>query len=44
MARAAKKGLTAKERNSPDNLILLCPTHHTIVDEQHRVLSGHHAA
>lgn len=30
-----KAGLTAKELNSPENLILLCPTHHAIVDGQH---------
>ena len=28
-------GLTEKQLNSPDNLILFCPTHHTIVDGQH---------
>ena len=27
-----KPGLTNKELNSPENLILLCPNHHTIVD------------
>jgi hypothetical protein len=27
--------LTDKERNGPDNLILLCPTHHVEVDGQH---------
>lgn len=27
--------LTDKERNGPDNLILLCPTHHIEVDGQH---------
>lgn len=30
-----KPGLTSKERNAPDNLILLCPTHHVIVDGQY---------
>jgi hypothetical protein len=30
-----KAGLTEKERNHPDNLILLCPTHHVVVDQQH---------
>ena len=30
-----KPDLTEKERNSPDNLILLCPTHHVEVDEQY---------
>ena len=30
-----KAGLTAKELNAPDNLILFCPTHHTIIDGQH---------
>src|SRR5258708_5106404 len=30
-----KPGLTARERNGPDNLILLCPTHHVVVDGQH---------
>lgn len=30
-----KPGLTEKERNLPDNLILLCPTHHVVVDQQH---------
>ncbi len=29
-----KPGLTAKERNSFDNLILLCGHHHSIVDQQ----------
>ena len=28
-------GLTKEELNSPENLILLCPTHHAIVDGQH---------
>jgi hypothetical protein len=27
--------MTDKERNLPDNLMLFCPTHHTIVDKQH---------
>lgn len=30
-----KPGLTEKELNSPENLILLCPNHHVIVDGQH---------
>ena len=30
-----KLGLTEKELNSPENLILLCPNHHAIVDGQH---------
>ena len=30
-----KPGLAQKELNSPENLILLCPTHHAIVDGQH---------
>ncbi len=30
-----KQGLTSKELNSLGNLILLCPTHHKIVDDQH---------
>lgn len=30
-----KSDLTQQELNSPDNLILLCPTHHRIVDRQH---------
>ena len=29
-----KPGLTNKELNSPENLILFCPNHHTIVDDQ----------
>ena len=29
-----KAGLTDKELNSPENLILLCPNHHTVVDKQ----------
>ena len=29
-----KPGLTEKERNAPDNLILLCGHHHPIVDKQ----------
>ena len=28
-----KPGLTQKELNSPENLILLCPNHHTLVDK-----------
>ncbi|WP_337288704.1 HNH endonuclease [Candidatus Methylomirabilis sp.] len=30
-----KSGLTEKELNSPENLILFCPTHHVIIDGQH---------
>ena len=30
-----KSGLTEKEKNSPKNLVLCCPTHHTVVDKQH---------
>ena len=30
-----KPELTEKELNSPENLILLCPNHHAIVDGQH---------
>ncbi|MEQ9452511.1 MAG: hypothetical protein RJQ07_13090 [Pseudomonadales bacterium] len=30
-----KKGLSEKELNSPSNLLLLCPTHHVIIDGQH---------
>ena len=30
-----KAGLTNEELNSPDNLILLCPTHHKVVDNQY---------
>ena len=30
-----KAGLTEEELNSPDNLILFCPTHHVIIDGQH---------
>lgn len=30
-----KPGLTQKELNSPENLILLCPTCHTVVDGQY---------
>ena len=29
-----KADLTNEERNSPENLILLCPNHHTVVDKQ----------
>ncbi|MHB8087677.1 MAG: HTH domain-containing protein [Anaerolineaceae bacterium] len=29
-----KAGLTESELNSPDNLILFCPTHHVIIDGQ----------
>lgn len=30
-----KPGLTERERNHYRNLLLLCPTHHTVVDKQH---------
>lgn len=30
-----KAGLTEKELNAPENLILFCPTHHAIVDGQY---------
>lgn len=30
-----KAGLTEKELNAPENLVLCCPTHHVIVDGQH---------
>lgn len=30
-----KPGLTEKERNHHSNLLLLCPTHHSVVDSQH---------
>ncbi len=30
-----KAGLTNEELNSPENLILLCPNHHTVVDDQY---------
>lgn len=30
-----KPGLTQTEKNAPENLILLCPTHHGIVDGQY---------
>lgn len=30
-----KSNLTPQELNSPDNLILLCPTHHRVIDGQH---------
>lgn len=30
-----KAGLTKAERDAPDNLVLLCPTHHVVVDKQH---------
>ena len=30
-----KTGLTNEELNSPENLILLCPNHHVVVDKQH---------
>jgi hypothetical protein len=31
-----KVGLTEAEKNSPHNLLLCCPTHHVIVDGQHK--------
>ena len=33
-------GLTQQEINAPDNLILLCPYHHAIVDGQHETYSA----
>jgi len=30
-----KPGLTQKQKNAPENLLLFCPTHHGIVDGQH---------
>lgn len=30
-----RPGMSNDERNQPDNLLLLCPTHHAIVDGQH---------
>ena len=30
-----KIGLTEEELNAPENLILLCPNHHLVVDRQH---------
>lgn len=30
-----REGLTEKELNAPENLVLLCPTHHVIIDGQH---------
>jgi hypothetical protein len=30
-----KQGLTEQQRNHQSNLLLLCPTHHTVVDSQH---------
>ncbi len=30
-----KAGLTEKELNAPENLVLFCPTHHGIIDGQH---------
>ena len=35
-----KSGLTEKELNSPENLILLCPNHHAVVDGQHKTYSA----
>jgi hypothetical protein len=31
-----KVGLTDAEKNSSDNLVLCCPTHHVVVDGQHK--------
>lgn len=31
----SQTGLTEKELNAPENLILFCPTHHDIIDGQH---------
>lgn len=30
-----KASLSEADRNLPDNLLLLCPTHHSVVDKQH---------
>ena len=35
-----KPGLTQQVLNAPDNLILLCPNHHAIVDGQHETNSA----
>lgn len=35
-----KIGLTQKELNAPDNLILLCRNHHAVVDGQHETYSA----
>lgn len=36
----SKTGLTENELNEHDNLIVLCPTHHAIVDSQHETYSA----
>ena len=35
-----KAGLTPKERDAPENLILLCQHHHAIVDKQHETYTA----
>ena len=35
-----KPGMTEKERNQADNLMLFCPTHHVIVDGQHETYTA----
>jgi hypothetical protein len=35
-----KPGLTAKERDQADNLMLFCPTHHVVVDGQHETYTA----
>ena len=35
-----KSGLTEKELNSPENLILLCRNHHAVIDGQHETYSA----
>jgi hypothetical protein len=35
-----KPGMTDHERREADNLLLLCPTHHVIVDGQHDTYSA----
>ena len=35
-----KPGLAQDELNAPDNLILLCPNHHALVDGQHETYSA----
>ena len=35
-----KPGLAQDELNAPDNLILLCPNHHALVDGQHEMYSA----
>lgn len=35
-----KPGMTEKERNQADNLMLFCPTHHVIIDGQHETFTA----